>query len=347
METNLNLYQQHLSKGWKSYLALFIENLIIKEIPLQQQLIIDKCFENIESNNMDSISFELIIHQLAVDLNEQMILWRMIKNLRINQLFTRGPLHVYLISLPDIKSCLPEISRLIGVFLEASYSLSSYQSNQDVIIEPQELVEECPASFLKADTALCLTLYILRQLAGSKFDYDTIFVPNKREHFDINVAREITNAKIIFHDGPLKASIPVEQLSLKNNAFDKKYCQQLKHQVSELLSTLDQGLSLTEKVKKYILTVEKPAMQTLDVISESFGMSQTTFRRKLKMEQQNFKEIQNKILEDISIKALTTTNMKIEEFAQYIGYAERSSFERSFKNRLGLSPAKYRKKHRV
>lgn len=346
MNANIEIYQQHLQKGWKSYLEIFIENLVVNEIPKNQQLVIDKCFADIASNQMDSVSFELIIHQLVVDLSEQMIVWRMIKNLRINQLFTRGPLHVYLISLPDVKSCLPEISRLIGVFLEASYSLRIDQVKQDIVIEPQELVEECVASFLKADTAICLTLYILKELAGSEFDFETIYIPNSREPFDRNGTKILTNADIVFHDGPMRASFPIEKINLKNKAFDVKYNLALKHQVDDLLSMLDQVLSLTEKVKKFILSVEKPAMQTHDSAAKAFGISQTTFRRKLKNEGQTFKEIQNEILESIAIKLLSTTTMKVADIAQYIGYSERFSFERAFRKRLGLSPSKYRKSHK-
>ena len=343
MKENINAYQQHAKKGWNSYLEIFIENLTVKDIPTKQQLIIDKCFADIESNHMDSVSFELIIHQLVIDLNEQMIVWKMIKNLRVNQLFTRGPLHVYLISLPDIKTCLPEISRLIGVFLETSYSLHIEQSNENIVIEPQELVEECIASFIKADTAICLTLFILKELAGPKFDFETIYVPKSRVDFDSNGTKILTNANIIFHDGPMRACFPVERANLKNKGFDDKYNLALKHQVNELLLMLSQILSLTEKVKKFILSVEKPAMQTHKTAAEAFGISQTTFRRKLKDEGQNFKQIQNRILEILSIKALTKTTMNISEIAQYIGYAERSSFERAFKSKFGISPAKYRK----
>lgn len=345
MNANTEIYHQHRQKGWKSYLEIFIENLTAREIPKEQQLLIDKCFTDIESNNMDSVSFESIIHQLVVDLNEQMIVWRMIKNLRINQLFTRGPLHVYLISLPDIKSCLPEISRLIGVFLEASYSLKIDQSKKHIVIEPQELVEECEASFLKADTALCLTLYILKELAGSEFDFETIYIPKSRKLFDSNGTKVLTNADIVFHDGPMKACFPVDQINLTNKGFDAKYNLELKHQVDDLLSMLNQVLSLTEKVKKFMLSVEKPAMQTHDATAKAFGISETTFRRKLKNEGQSFKEIQNEILESISIKLLSTTTMKIADIAQYIGYSERFSFERAFRKRLGISPSMYRKSH--
>lgn len=345
MEANINLYQQHQKKGWKSYLEIFVENLAVKEIPSQQQMMIDYCFEDIASNNMDSVSFELIILQLVVDLNEQMIIWKMVKNLRINQLFHRGVLHVYLISLPDVKTCLSEIGKLIGVFLEASYSLRTYQDDQNIIIEPQELVHECLASFLKSDTALCLILFILKELAGPKFDYDTIFIPNNRKNFDCNIVKSLTNAKIVFYDGPIKASLSAKKFAVKNNAFDLQYCQELNSQVRNLLATLGHSLSLTEKVKKFILSVEKPAMLSIEKAANAFNMSPTTFRRKLKDEQQSFKEIQNEVIEVISIKILSKTSMTINDFTQYIGYSERSSFERFFKNKFGISPAKYRKKN--
>lgn len=343
MEENIDNYQQHLQKGWKSYLEIFVDNLTEKKIPKKQQLLIDKCFDDIASNRMNSVSFELIIHQLVVDLKEQMIVWRMIKNLRINQLFTQGPLYLYLISLPDVKSCLLEISRLIGVFLEASYSLKVYRLRKDFVIEPQELVEECAVSFLKKDTAMCLTLYILKELVGPDFDFETIYIPNNRKPFDCNGTKVLTNANIVFHNGPMKASFSIEQANMMNKSFDLSYSISLKHQVNDLLLRLGQTLSLSERVKKFILSVEKPAMQTNETAAETFGMSQTTFRRKLKEEGQSFKEIQNEILEGISIKLLSSTTMKISDIAHYIGYAERSSFERAFRARLGISPSKYRK----
>lgn len=345
MKNKLNTYQLHQQKGWISYLEIFIENLTVKDIPIKQQQIIDKCFADIASNSMDSISFELIILQLVVELNEHMIVWRMIKNLRFNQLFTRGPLHVYLISLPDIKTCLPEVSRLIGVFLEASYSLQINYLNKDVIIEPQELVHECEASFIKADTAICLTLYILKELAGAEFDFDTIYMPNNRKPFDANGIKVLTNANLVFHDGPMRASFPVGQVNLKNKLFDPQYNLALKHQVDELLPMLQQGLPLTEQVKKYLLNANKPAMQSYASVAGAFGISQTTFRRKLKDEGNSFKEVHDAVLEKISIKLLLTTEMKIDDLASYIGYSARPSFERAFKKRLGLSPSMYRKSH--
>lgn len=347
MEINQALYQQHLTKGWISYLDIFIDSLTVKNMPNQQQLIIDKCYQDIKKNQMDTVSFELIIHQLVTDLNQPMVVWRMLKNLRINQLFIRGPLYLYLISLPDIKSCIPEIVRLIGVFLEPSYSLKTYQENQKVFIEPQELVHKGLASFIKADTALGITLFLLKELAAPDFDYETIHIPNNRTPFNCDWISPVTNADFVFHQGPMMASFPVEFLNIKNKSFNPEYSLNLKLQVNELLATLEISLSLTERVRKYILSVEKPAMQTTQSTAEVFGMSQTTFRRKLKVENQSFKHIQSEILDAISIKALSTTTMKIDDFAQYIGYSDRSSFERSFIKSFGLSPAKYRKKYQV
>lgn len=184
-------------------------------------------------------------------------------------------------------------------------------------------------------------------MAGSEFDYDTIYIPTKRKNFDPTVAKLVTNAKVNFHEGPMLASFSVNKINMKNKAFNHQFSQNLKQQVTELLNALDLGLSLTEKVKKYILSIEKPAMLSIERAAEFFGMSQTTFRRQLKDEGQNFKSIQSEILGAIALKVLSTTTMKIEEFAQYIGYAERSSFERFFKSKFGVSPAKYRKVHQL
>lgn len=343
----ITTYQEHLKEGWKNYLRIFIDNLSIKEVPPQQQSIIDKCFKDIESGNIDSVSFELVIHRLVYELDEHMIVWKMFNNLRFNQLLVKGPLHVYLNSLPSIKTCLNEIKRLFGAILEPSYSLISHQKDNSIIIETQELVGSYLASDLKFDTGLCMVLYSLRELVGNSFDFDTFYIPNKRLSFNIEEASHFSNAKIIFHDGPMLASFDKSKLQMSNQSYNPRYSSLLKNQVNDLLISLNSTLTISEKTKKYILNAETPARQTIDSVAFNFGISQATFRRKLNLEGACFKDIHNEILKNIYLEALISTNISIDDLTLKLGYSERSSFERAFVREFGITPYRYRKKHQL
>ncbi|QOL25605.1 AraC family transcriptional regulator [Thalassotalea sp. LPB0316] len=100
--------------------------------------------------------------------------------------------------------------------------------------------------------------------------------------------------------------------------------------------------TLSEQVTKCLLAVELPAALTLEHCAKILNMSSTTFRRKLASEGTSYKAIQTKFLNALCVESLILNNVKIDELATRLGYSERATFERAFKQKFGITPSQYR-----
>jgi HD-like signal output (HDOD) protein len=73
----------------------------------------------------------------------------------------------------------------------------------------------------------------------------------------------------------------------------------------------------------------------------------TSFRRKLAKEETSFKLIQSKFLNEFCVEALLTEYSKIEDLAIKLGYSERATFERAFRQKFGVTPSQFRELSQV
>ncbi|NMP29945.1 AraC family transcriptional regulator [Thalassotalea sp. M1531] len=99
---------------------------------------------------------------------------------------------------------------------------------------------------------------------------------------------------------------------------------------------------LTEAVNDLLGDNELPAAVTLEECAAALAMSTTSFRRKLGQEGTSFKLIHQKFLNELCVTVLSTQQVKIDDLATRLGYSERATFERAFKQKFGLSPSQFR-----
>ena len=85
---------------------------------------------------------------------------------------------------------------------------------------------------------------------------------------------------------------------------------------------------------------------TASFFAEKYGLSDTMVKKYFKqLYGYGFKEYQNKVrMEWASIK-LTTTDMKVKEIAESVGYIRSSKFIKAFKDYYGQTPLVYRQNH--
>ena len=102
------------------------------------------------------------------------------------------------------------------------------------------------------------------------------------------------------------------------------------------------ALKLTEAVNNLLNQSEFPASLTIEQCAPALAMSMTSFRRKLAQEETSFKLIQNKFLNALCVEALLTIHLKIDDLAIKLGYAERATFERAFRQKFGITPSQFR-----
>jgi len=99
---------------------------------------------------------------------------------------------------------------------------------------------------------------------------------------------------------------------------------------------------LTEAVNSLLSKSELPSSLTIEVCSSEMAMSMTSFRRKLAQEETSYKLIQNKFLNEMCVDALLKNQMNIDELAIKLGYSERATFERAFRQKFGITPSQFR-----
>ncbi len=104
----------------------------------------------------------------------------------------------------------------------------------------------------------------------------------------------------------------------------------------------DKPLLLTKAVYSLLNESISPATLSIDKCASKVSMSSTSFRRKLNLEETSFKKIQQKYLNEFCVTALLTDDMSIDELFLKLGYSERSTFERAFRQRFGVSPIQFR-----
>jgi len=101
-------------------------------------------------------------------------------------------------------------------------------------------------------------------------------------------------------------------------------------------------LLLTEAVNTLLSKSDIPATLTIEQSAKTLSMSMTSFRRKLSQEDTSFKLIQNKFLNELCVHDLLTKQVNIDVLVQKLGYSERATFERAFRNKFGTTPSKFR-----
>jgi AraC-like DNA-binding protein len=102
------------------------------------------------------------------------------------------------------------------------------------------------------------------------------------------------------------------------------------------------SLKLTFAVNDLLVKSNLPATLTIEKCASLLAMSMTSFRRKLAKEETSFKLIQNKFLNELCVEALLTNNMNIDQLAIKLGYSERATFERAFRQKFGVTPSQFR-----
>jgi len=103
-----------------------------------------------------------------------------------------------------------------------------------------------------------------------------------------------------------------------------------------------QALRLTEAVHQLLANSELPALLTIERCASQLAMSATSFRRKLSQEETSYKQIQAKFLNEFCVQALLAQQYNIDDLAIKLGYSERATFERAFRQKFGITPSKFR-----
>jgi AraC-like DNA-binding protein len=108
------------------------------------------------------------------------------------------------------------------------------------------------------------------------------------------------------------------------------------------MATSQPTFALVETVNNLLDKSDFPAALTIEQCANTLAMSMTSFRRKLAREETSYKLIQSKFLNELCVQALLTERANIDELSIKLGYSERATFERAFRQKFGTTPSQFR-----
>jgi AraC-like DNA-binding protein len=116
----------------------------------------------------------------------------------------------------------------------------------------------------------------------------------------------------------------------------------LNNAVYELIALNDKPSSTTAAIRSLIKLDFSEGMPSFEQMAENLHMSESSLRRRLLKEETSYQKIKDKVRCEIAVEHLRREDTKINDLAELLGFTEPSSFIRSFRGWMGLTPKAYR-----
>ena len=109
------------------------------------------------------------------------------------------------------------------------------------------------------------------------------------------------------------------------------------------LIAMEQAPASTSAAIKSLISIElHSGMPSFVEVAGMLHMSESSLRRRLQREQTSYQALKDEVRCEVAVDQLLNQNAKVVDVAEYLGFAEPSSFVRSFKGWTGHTPRSYR-----
>jgi AraC-like DNA-binding protein len=187
----------------------------------------------------------------------------------------------------------------------------------------KRIILECTLVIINREIRLITGEKIKLRIGSPYYEADYPFGWEKADSFNIKFESEV-----------LRSPIP------ERNRW------QLEILIPEYLNMIENmksGEAFSDKVKAMALNMSKPTMPDLKSISYAFNLTPRTFQRRLIAEETHYSQVINELKQQICILLIQHQRFSIANISSILGYSEPAAFIRSFKNKYGSSPLKYRR----
>lgn len=138
--------------------------------------------------------------------------------------------------------------------------------------------------------------------------------------------------------------MPARFLDAPLQFSDAEVAELSRQQCETALKSLKSKGGMAESVCRYL--VGNPGNElTAESVSKGLNISYRSLRRRLQEEGTSFRELYSRVRMQLAAEFLVQTSMSVEQVAEEVGYADRSSFQSTFKKWSGLTPTQYRKQN--
>ncbi|CAK9066364.1 HTH-type transcriptional regulator VqsM (Virulence and quorum sensing modulator protein), partial [Durusdinium trenchii] len=148
----------------------------------------------------------------------------------------------------------------------------------------------------------------------------------------------------VLFDAPfVRVRFPANYLSIALPTANPALRQLLDRQAAALASALPGGDPFSIQVQQVILRLLPEARVSLADVAAALAMSARTLQRRLGARSLSFQSLLDRTREELARSYLLDPALSMVEITLLLGFAEQSSFNRAFRQWVGMSPGRWRR----
>lgn len=148
-----------------------------------------------------------------------------------------------------------------------------------------------------------------------------------------------------FAEPCVRVRFPASYLSIPLPTANPALRQLLDRQASALSSALPGDDPFALQVQQVMLRLLPEARVSLSDVASAMAMSVRTLQRRLKIQGLSFQTLLDRTREELARSYLLDPALSMVEITMLLGFAEQSSFNRAFRQWVGMSPGRWRRQH--
>jgi AraC-like DNA-binding protein len=121
----------------------------------------------------------------------------------------------------------------------------------------------------------------------------------------------------------------------------------LSNAVYELISINTRPTSTSAAIRSLIKLDFSDGLASFEQMAENLHMSESSLRRRLLKEETSYQKIKDQVRCEIALEHLRKEETRINDLAELLGFTEPSSFVRSFRSWMGVTPKAWRDSMKV
>ncbi|MBT4522243.1 MAG: helix-turn-helix domain-containing protein [Halieaceae bacterium] len=239
---------------------------------------------------------------------------------------------------------------LIGYRMRVERSGASFELHYQVRTEPEGSIF-VPGDWDRAEhyqtvaqaSGLLIWFAFCGWLIGRSIDPQALHIggPYVSDAYHDGLAR-VFQCPLEFDADEVKFVAPAEYLEHRLVHTQDSLQAFLDNAVYELIELSEKPSSTTAAIRSLVRLDFSDGLPSFEQMASNLHMSESSLRRRLLKEDTSYQKIKDQVRCEIAVDHLRRADTKITDLAEYLGFTEPSSFVRSFRGWMGVTPKAYR-----